>query len=280
MSEILAQIFSTSKTLQVIVALLPSILAALLAAGMFWLVWQVVHRLLNAALQRIDMEPMAAAFIRGVVRLSFSVIATLTVLDQIGIDTTSIIASLGVVGLTIGFAAQDTISNIISGIFIFWDRPFVLNDLVDIDGVYGRVDKITLRSTRLVTPDGRMIAIPNAAVINSKVASYTNFPTLRLDIPITVGVNEDLTRIRGLLLGLISPPDFLPEPAPVVLVTALNDYNVAIELRAWIGDEKSHIARRAELREQAFEILRSAGVDMPYETFQIVRSVEIASTGK
>ena len=269
MSEVLIQIFSASKTLQLLAALGPSVVAALLTALLFWLAWRLLRGLLNATLHRIEMEPMAAAFLRGVVRLSFSVIAILTVLDQVGIDTTSIIASLGVVGLTVGFAAQDTVSNIISGIFIFWDRPFVLNDLVEIDGVYGRVDQITLRSTRLVTPDGRMIAIPNAVVVNSKVASYTNFPHLRIDIPLTVGVEEDLGRVRRVLLALVQPPAYLPEPAPQVVVTALNDYNVAVELRAWLEDEKSHLAARAALREAAFEALRAAGVDMPYETIQV-----------
>lgn len=271
MEEVLIQIFESSPTLQLVVAMLPSLLAALLTAGVFWLAWQVVHRVLNTALDRIEMEPMAAAFLRSVVRFSFGVVAVLTVLDQIGIDTKAIIASLGVVGLTIGFAAQDTVSNIISGVFIFWDRPFVLNDLVEIDGTYGRVDKITLRSTRLVTPDGRMVAIPNAVVVNSKCASYTNFPHLRLDIPITIGVEEDLERVRAILLGVVAAqgPRFLSEPAPAMLVMALNDYNVEVELRAWLDDEKGHIQARAALREAAFEALRAAAVDMPYETLQI-----------
>jgi small conductance mechanosensitive channel len=83
------------------------------------------------------------------------------------------LASLGIAGLTLGFAAKDTLSNVISGLFIFWDRPFVVGDLIEMDGKYGRVEDITLRSTRVVTPDGKMLAIPNSAIVNSSVWSRT-----------------------------------------------------------------------------------------------------------
>ena len=102
------------------------------------------------------------------------------------------------------------------------------------------------------------------------MASYTNFPHLRIDIDVTVGVNEDLERARKVLLGLVENDErFLSEPAPEVVVVALNDYNTALQLRAWLDDERDHVARRLELRERAFSSLQSAGIDMPFETIQI-----------
>ncbi|NNL30656.1 MAG: mechanosensitive ion channel, partial [Gemmatimonadetes bacterium] len=101
------------------------------------------------------------------------------------------------------------------------------------------------------------------------VASYTNFPHLRIDVPVTVSVEEDLGRVRSLMLGIVhGNPEFMTDPAPEVVVNELNDYNVAMSLRAWIHDERNHIARRLQLREQVFETLRSGGVDMPYETIK------------
>ncbi len=103
----------------------------------------------------------------------------------------------------------------ISGVFIFWDRPFVIGDLVEVDGHYGKVEDITMRSTRVVTPDGKMLAIPNSTIVNTTVASYTNFPHLRLDVGVTIGVNEDIGRVRPILLSAAgSDNDFLAEPAP------------------------------------------------------------------
>ncbi len=158
----------------------------------------------------------------------------------------------------------------ISGIFIFWDRPFVIGDLVEVGGEYGRVDDITMRSTRVVTPDGRMLAVPNSTVVNTTVASYTNFPHLRLDVSFAVAVDENLQKVRDVALAVCRGDDgLMAEPLPQVVVTALNDYNVAMELRVWLADEKKHVAARHALRERLFEALRAASVDMPFETLAL-----------
>lgn len=232
--------------------------------------WAVVVRAIRLATTRERLDPTAATFISAVFRYALAAVALVAVLGQLGVDTASLLGSLGIVGLTLGFAARDALSNIISGLFILWDRPFTIGDLVEIDGDYGRVDRITMRSTRVVTPDGKMLAIPNSKVVNTTVASYTNFPHLRLDVGVTVGVEEDLGRVRRLLLDMVSErPGFLADPAPRVAVTSINDYNVALELQAWLTDEKAHIPERQDLREAVFDTLREAGVHLPYETIEL-----------
>ena len=247
----------------------PGIVGAVLTAVIFWGINWAAGRVLDRVFARAALDRTAAAFMKTVVRTAISVIGLLTALNQLGIDTTSILTSLGVLGLTFGFAAQNTLSNLISGIFIFWDRPFVIGDLVDVDGEYGRVEMITLRSTRLVTVDGRMLAIPNASIAEAKVASYTNFPHLRIDVEVTIGVNEPIGKVREILLGLCTDARFLTEPPPQVVVKALNDYNTLIELRAWLRDEKAHVAERFELRERVKLALDEAKIEMPFETIQL-----------
>jgi small conductance mechanosensitive channel len=186
------------------------------------------------------------------------------------IDTASVLASFGIVGVAVGFASRDAFSNLISSLLIFLDRPFVIGDLVEVGGEYGKVSEITLRSTRIVTSDGKMLAVPNADVVNKVVASYTNFPHLRLDVPITIGVNEDIWKTRRLVLSIVeNDPDYLKEPPPEVVVSQLGDYNIELILRVWLDDERTHVAHRFELREKMYETLVSAGVDMPYQTIQL-----------
>ena len=246
-----------------------NLLFAVVTFAFYYLVCRLLNLFLVPLLKRMEVDETGRSFFQTVTRVLILTLGVVAALAELGINTGSIIASLGVAGLTIGFAARDALSNIISGVFIFWDRPFVLGDLIEIDGKYGRVDRITLRSTRVVTVDGKMLAIPNTEVVNSTVASYTNFPHLRLDVGVTVGVEENLGNVRSTLLGLIEgDPEFMSDPAPDVVVTELNDYNVAMSLRAWIHDERRHIPLRLKLREQAFEALRSADVDMPYETIK------------
>lgn len=248
----------------------PRVLAALAALLLLAVALRGVNTLLAAFLKRADVDPTAQAFILSVVRVFVGAVGLLTALDQLGVDTTGILASLGVVGLTLGFAAQNTLANVISGLFIFWDRPFVLHDLVEVDGEYGRVEQITLRSTRLVTVDGRMLAIPNSIIADSKVASYTNFPTLRIDVPVTVGVNEDLGRVREALLSIVAGDErYVAEKPAVVVVKTLGDYFVEVELRVWLKDEKEHIAERFRLRELVKTTLDDRGVEMPFETLSV-----------
>ncbi len=143
-------------------------------------------------------------------------------------------------------------------------------DLVEIDNNYGRVDRITLRSTRIITNDGRMLAVPNTEVMTKTVVSYTNFPHLRLAIDVTVAVTEDIDRVRRILVDLVQQDtNFMADPQPGVVVTKLNDYNVALELRVWLADERQHVQKRFELREKVFNALTAAGIEMPFETIQL-----------
>ncbi len=201
----LQTLLSPARIAEAVVSALPSLLIALVALLLFYLGWLVGRRVALSLMRRAELDKTAQAFVLTVAKTLVGATAIVASLGALGIDTASALTSLGVAGLTIGFAAKDALSNVISGVFIFWDRPFVIGDLVEIDGQYGRVDLITMRSTRVVTVDGKMLAVPNATIVNQVVASYTNFPHLRLDIDVTVAVTEDLGRVRQILLGLWIP---------------------------------------------------------------------------
>lgn len=257
------------------------LIIGLIVFALVYIVWLILRRLLRTALNRAQVDRTAASFLEMVAKYGFLSIGGIYALNAAGVNTSALLASLGIAGLTIGFAARDALSNLISGVLIYLDRPFVIGDLVEIEGQYGRVDRITLRSTRVITVDGKMLAVPNTEVINRTVISYTNFPHLRLDIPITVAVDERLDRIRQILMGLVSgDDDFLAEPQPRMVITQLNDYNVAVELQVWLRNERDHIEKRFQLRERVFETLTEAGVDMPFETIQLApMDVKVNSNG-
>lgn len=244
----------------------------------YLLLWLLLRLLLDAILRSTNLDQTNTIFIKTIFKYTVLAIGVVNGMAAAGINTASVLASLGIAGLTVGFAARDAFSNLISGLLIYLDRPFVIGDLVEIGEFYGRVDQITLRSTRVITSDGKMLAVPNADIINKTVASYTNFPHLRLDVGATIGVNEDLNQVRRILLGIIAnDPNFLLEPAPRVVVTQLNDYNVSVELQAWIKNEREHVVLRFALREKVFNALNAAGIEMPFETLQI-RPLEIKNT--
>jgi len=246
------------------------LVVALITFAAFYLVWVIVRHLLKRFLPKSRFDKTSQAFIKTIFQYTILLLGLVNALSVMGVDTAGLLASLGIVGITIGFAARDAFSNLISGILIFLDRPFVIGDLVEVGDNYGRVAQITLRSTRIITGDGKMLAVPNAEIINKTVTSYTNFPHLRLDVEVTVGVNENIDQVRQILFEVIqNDPDYLQEPPARVVITRLNDYNVALELQAWIKDERIHIEKRFELREKIFNALTEKQIEMPFETLQL-----------
>jgi small conductance mechanosensitive channel len=251
-------------------ALAESLIVALIVFVGFLIAWFFLRRLLRASLAKARLDIAAASLIETLAQYVFLSVGVIYALLAAGFDVSALLLALGIIGLTLGLAARDAVSNLASGLLIHTYRPFVVGDLIEVDGDCGRVHAITLRATRIVTADGRMLAVPNSVIVNKTVASYTRFPHLRLDIQLTIGVTENLDRVRRLLLDVVeADDDYMTDPPPQVVVTALNDYNIAIELQAWLRDERDHIPKRHELRERAFVALVEAGVDMPFETIQL-----------
>lgn len=265
----ISEFFSLQKFALLASEALINLGSGLLVFGFFYALWRISSRILMPRLQmRVDRTN--AAMFETAFKVFVLSLGLLAALGTAGVQTTAVLTSLGVLSLTIGFALRDSLSNVISGFLVFMDRPFTIDDLVEVDGQYGRVDRITLRTTRIVTNDGRVLAVPNALVMNKTVISYTNFPHLRLSIEFTVAVTESLDRVRTILMGLVqSNPAFLAEPPPRMVVVSLNDYNIALELQVWLDDERQHIQQRFDLREAVFTALTSAGVNMPLQTIQL-----------
>ena len=114
--------------------------------------------------------------------------------SQLGINVGAALAGLGVVGLTIGFAAKDSLSNIMAGFLIFWDKPFHVGQWITIAEHYGKIAEITMRTTRLQTRDNKWVIIPNEKVINQILINHSTNGETRLQIPVGIGYREDSLR--------------------------------------------------------------------------------------
>ena len=264
------EVFNPEILGEQLVDLTINLIVAAVIFALFYLAWIFIRLLLMRIFQPANLDETSQNFLLTVLKYGILITGLFNALSILNVDTTGLLASLGIVGITIGFAARDAFSNLISGILIFLDRPFVIGDLVEVGDNYGRVEKITLRSTRIITIDGKMLAVPNTEIINTTVTSYTNFPNLRLDVEVTIGVMEDIEKVRQILLGIVTDdPEYLEEPPARVVATQLNDYNVALQLQAWIKDERKHVEKRTELREKIFNVLNEARIEMPFETLQL-----------
>ncbi len=236
--ERLYQVFDLNRLAEKAAELAPSLILALLVFVVFYLIYWVVKTIVARIAKHVGLERTVSSFLLIALKYVILIFGAITALQQVGINVTSLIAGLGIIGLSLGFAAKDTLSNIIAGVFLFWDKPFIIGDLIEVSDEYGQVHEITLRTTRIVTPDGKLVSIPNSELINSKIKSYTMYPHLRLDIDVTIGVNEDIGKARDVILGLLQYDNrLLTGPAPAVLVTTLG-------ASGWTKSASTFLSRR------------------------------------
>src|SRR5882724_5718700 len=268
----LREIFSAERILNSLTQFAPRLVIALVIFALFYLGYRVLKFVLARVARRTGAEPTAATFLLTILKYVVLIIGLVMALEELGLGITTILEGLGIIGIALGFAAKDTLSNIIAGFFLFWDKPFVIGDLIEVSDEYGEVREITMRTTRIVTVDGKLISIPNSVIVNTKVRSYTMSPHLRLDLDVTIGVNEKIVAAREALLRLVhGDARFLTEPAAAVVVKTLGDYFVQLTLEVWLNDPRIHVPVREELRERIKNALDAAGILMPYETLELVR---------
>lgn len=266
-----AQIYFNENIVPQLAVIATNVLKAALILLAFYILYRVLKSVLGRLTEQFDLGKTVVSFLRMGLKYTIMIFAVVTALNNIGYDVTSLIAGLGIAGIALGFAAKDTLSNIVAGIFIFWDKPFYIGDLVEIEDEYGEVQQITLRTTRIVTPDGKMVSIPNQNIAANKVISYTMFPHLRLDIDVTIGVNEPIEKSRQVMLEIVKGDKrFMDDPPPVVLVMELGDFYTKIQLRVWLDNTQTHIPIRAELREKIKDAFDAAKIEMPFETFEVL----------
>lgn len=236
-----------------VISVSPGVISATLTFLIFWLLYLILSRSLSFMLRKASLDRTLAAFFEDLLKYLIIGSGILASLNELGLNTSSILGSLGVAGLTIGFAAKDTLSNLMAGLFLFWDRPFGVGDIVIISGNYGRISEITLRSTRIVTPDGKMISFPNSNVVNAPLTSYTNFPNLQLTFAQTFPTVVEIANIRSDFSKLFSDDErFLDSPKPEVNIIDFTATTFKLEFTIWIRDETSHLVLEKLLKEKIF----------------------------
>jgi small-conductance mechanosensitive channel len=201
------------------------------------------------------------------------VVGTLMALNQIpGVDVTSLLAGLGILGFTIGFALQDIARNFIAGILILLRRPFGVGDAVEIAGHAGSVMEITMRDTVIRTWDGVMEIIPNLDVYSNPIVNYSELPLRRRTVAIGLGYGEDVGRARELILGVIRATEgVLDEPEPELLTEEFGDATLNMAARFWVNQDTHNLfGVHSNVVDAINQLAEREGIDMPYPT-QVVQ---------
>ena len=185
-----------------------------------------------------------------------------------GINVSAWLASAGIVGIAVGFAAKDTLANLFSGIFILADAPYQVGDYINLDtGERGEVRHIGLRSTRLLTRDDVEITIPNAIIANAKIVNESGGPWAkeRIRVPFGVAYGSDIDRVNELITDVgIRHEKTVKDPEPRVRFRAFGESSLDFELLCWIDEPSLRGLVLDGLLTDIYKALNSEGIEIPY----------------
>jgi small conductance mechanosensitive channel len=259
------------EVLSLVAAVLPKLAAAILVFLAFYVLLRVVQPALRAILRRANFAPaLIHLLVDGVVRGTVLVIGLVMAASQLGINIAAALAGLGVLGIAVGFAAQETIANMIAGFLIFWDRPFKVGDWVTTQDRYGEVRDITLRTTRIRTLDNTYVVIPNKQVIGELLVNHSMYGETRVNVPIGIAYKESITEARQVMLEAVATLDgVLKDPAPSVVAAGLGDSSVDLTVRVWIAQAVDEVPVRFRVVEACKVALDKAGIEIPFPHLQL-----------
>jgi len=196
--------------------------------------------------------------------------------SQLGINIGAALAGLGVVGLTIGFAAKDSLSNIMAGFLIFWDKPFRVGDWITVSNYNGRVAEITMRTTRLQTRSNTWVIIPNETVLNQILVNHSTNGITRVEVPVGIGYAEQVSQARDVIVTAVRKiKGVLNDPLPSVVVNDLGPSSVDLLVFVWIADAKDEKPVAFAVTEAVKLSLDAAGIEIPPPQLDLsLKSVE------
>lgn len=254
-----------------VVAFVPRLIGALIVFGVFFGLYRIALGILSRVLRHskavdVGLETLTLKTFK----LASWAFIGIMVAAQFGIDVTALLAGLSIAGIAVGFAARDTLENFIAGITILMDRPFRIGDNIQVDGTFGEVDHITLRSTRLRTLNNETMIMPNALMINQKVMNHTLQPRLRIEIPFSIAYREYPAEARATVLALFEGDDRIHNDLPpTVVVERMGESSVDMILRFHLSDPKLEVPVRFEYVEKVREALRAANIEIPFPHLQL-----------
>ncbi len=199
-------------------------------------------------------------------------IAIVLALDLLGINVMPFVAGAGVAGIAIGFAAKDTLSNLIAGVLLIIDRPFELGDRIEVwsapqgSASWGDVVDIGLRATKIRTTDNIVIVIPNNEIMKRDIVNYTLMSkAIRVRINIGVAYDANIDMAKKVTLDVAASADWIAtEPPPKVVVRNFGESSVELQLRVWIPDARQRMKTISYITDQVKAAFDQAGIEIPY----------------
>jgi small conductance mechanosensitive channel len=242
----------------------PKLLAAigLLVVGL-WLIKKVLS-IIRKKSTGGKLDGTLLKFLLNLLGWTLKIFLIIAVLGQLGIESTALVGILAALGLGIGLALQGSLSNLAGGFLIMAFRPYKLGDLIEGQGEIGHVKEIDIFTTKIITPQNKLVIIPNGAMSNGNITNYTAEGVLKIFHVIGVSYDADIKRTKEVLMQVLTSQEkVLKDPKPTVDVFELGDSSVNFAVRPAVRSEDYWAVYFATL-ENAKIALDAAGIEIPY----------------
>lgn len=242
----------------------PGILSALLILIIGLFIIKMIVKLAKKVMKKSNVDLTLQKFLGNLLSWALKILLIVTVITQLGVETTSFAAILGAAGLAVGLALQGSLANFAGGVLIMIFKPFKIGDLVEAQGEIGVVKEIEIFTTKLTGLSNKEIIIPNASLSNGNIVNYSTEGTRRVDLVIGVSYDADIKQTKEVLMNVLtSNPKVLKYPAPAVTVSELADSSVNFAVRPWCNTEH-YWDVYFEATENIKLALDQANIEIPY----------------
>ena len=234
-----------------------------------WVV-KVVVNLVKKLLGRSEsMDEMLINFLGSIVNAVLLLFVIIAALDQLGVDTSSLVALIAAAGLAIGLALQGSMQNFAAGVMIIVFKPFKSGDFIEAGGVSGVVEKVQIFSTTMRTGDNKEVIVPNGGIYGGAITNFSARDTRRFDMVFGIGYDDDIRKAKEILEGLVAEDDrILKDPAPVVALSELADSSVNFIVRPWVNSG-DYWAVMWDMNEKVKMSFDEAGISIPYPQMDV-----------
>ena len=251
------------------------LLGGILVLLVMWIVYRIILRTIkksSSAKMNSHKQQMLSHFVKYI----FYILVVLEVLSLLGIKLSALLGAAGIAGVAIGFAAQTSVSNLISGLFVLTEGSIKIGDAVTVDGVTGVVDEINLLSIHIHTYDNQMVRIPNSTIINSNFTNINFHQTRRMTINVSVDYSTDMkTALEALKKAPALCPTVVSDPAPAVWFDGFAASGINMTVAAWFKPA-DFLQTKNDLYIAIKQVLDEAGITIPFNQLDVHMKEEIS----
>lgn len=259
---------------------LSTVLSAVVTLLVCLVVVHILGKLLRRLLARTRLDERIQRYALAGAKLVLYIVTVVIVAESLHIPMTSLVALLSVGSLGITLAAEDILGNVAGGLVILSSRPFSIGDFVEVSGTSGTVHEISLNHTKLVTPDGHLVMLPNKELASSQMINYTVLGRRRVVQKVTASYDAPTDTVKKACMAAVAMTEnVLEDPAPTVYLTAYKDSSIEYSIYCWAAPD-DYWPVYLSLGEHLRETFQQAGVEMTYDHLNVHIVENRTGTGK